>query len=144
MITKSTKPADVKRRWVLFDAAGVPLGRLAIEVAKYLRGKYKPDFSPHVDCGDFVIITNASQVRMTGNKGEERIYRHTGYPGGLRSRTRAEFLEKFPDRAVERTIKGMLPHNKLGDAMGRKLKVYAGADHPHEAQQPEKIEIQQS
>lgn len=129
---------------MLFDAAGVPLGRLAIEVAKYLRGKYKPDFSPHVDCGDFVIITNASQVRMTGNKGEERIYRHTGYPGGLRSRTRAEFLEKFPDRAVERTIKGMLPHNKLGDAMGRKLKVYAGADHPHEAQQPEKIEIQQS
>ncbi|MCC6485472.1 MAG: 50S ribosomal protein L13 [Armatimonadetes bacterium] len=141
MITKSVKPADVKRRWVLFDAAGVPLGRLAIEVAKYLRGKYKPDFTPHVDCGDFVIVTNASQVVMTGNKGEERIYRHTGYPGGIRSRTRSEFLAKFPDRAVERTIKGMLPHTKLGDAIGRKLKVYAGAEHPHEAQQPEKIEL---
>lgn len=141
MITKSAKPAEVERRWIVMDAAGVPLGRLAAEAAKYLRGKYKPTFTPHVDCGDFVIITNASKVLMTGNKGEERVYRHTGYPGGIRSRTRTEFLEKFPERAIEKTIKGMLPHNKLGDAVGRKLKVYAGAEHPHEAQQPVVIKV---
>lgn len=141
MITKSAKPAELKRRWLHIDAEGIPVGRLAAEVAKHLRGKYKPCFTPNVDCGDFVIVTNASKVVLTGNKGEERIYRHSLYPGGLKSRTRAEFLEKFPERAVEKVIKGMLPHNKLGAAAGRKLKVYAGAEHPHEAQQPEKIEL---
>jgi large subunit ribosomal protein L13 len=141
MITKSAKPNEVVRRWLVFDADGVPLGRLASEVAKYLRGKYKVDFTPHVDCGDFVIITNASKVLLTGNKGKELIYRHTGYPGGIRSRSRAVFQEKFPERAVERVVKGMLPHTKLGDQLFRKLKVYAGSSHPHEAQQPEKIEL---
>lgn len=141
MITKSTKPAEVQRRWLLIDAAGLSVGRVAVEAAKYLRGKHKPTFTPHVDCGDFVIVTNAASVKLTGNKGEEKLYRHTGYPGGIRSRTRAEYLAAQPERAVESVIKGMLPHNKLGAVMFRKLKVYAGAEHPHEAQMPEKVEI---
>jgi large subunit ribosomal protein L13 len=141
MITRSAKPAEVVRRWIWIDAAGVPAGRLAAEAAKYLRGKYKVDFSPHVDCGDFVIITNAARVALTGRKGAERVYRHSQYPGGLKSRTRAEFLEKQPEKYIERVVKGMLPHNKLGAAMFRKLKVYAGPEHPHEAQQPVKVEV---
>ncbi len=142
MITKSAKPAEVNRRWLVIDASGIPVGRLAAEVAKHLRGKYKPNFTPHVDCGDFVIVTNADKVLLTGaNKGSENLYRHSQYPGGLKSRTRAEYLAKFPTRAVERVIKGMLPHNKLGAELYRKLKVYAGPDHPHVAQQPETISI---
>lgn len=141
MITKSAKPAEIQRRWLLIDAEGLPLGRLAAEVAKHLRGKYKPFFSPHIDCGDFVIITNADKVKMTGRKVEEPIYWHTLYPGGLRSRTRGDMLANQPVRLVEKVIKGMLPHNKLGAEMFRKLKVYAGPAHPHEAQQPEQITI---
>ena len=141
MITKSAKPAEITRRWLLIDGAGIPVGRLAAEVAKHLRGKYKPYFSPHIDCGDFVIVTNAAKVVLTGNKGEEPIYWHSQYPGGLKSRTRGDLLEKRPERAVERVIKGMLPHNKLGAQMFRKLKVYAGADHGQEAQQPETVVV---
>jgi len=126
---------------VLFDAAGVSMGRLAVEVAKRLRGKHRPDFTPHVDCGDFVIVTNAASVLMTGNKGEELLYRHSQFPGGLKCRTRAEYKAKFPERSLERVIKGMLPRTSIGASAFRRLKVYAGPEHPHEAQQPEKIEI---
>lgn len=141
MITKSAKPDQITRKWLVVDAAGVPVGRLAAEVAKHLRGKYKPYFTPNIDCGDFVVVTNADKIVMKGNKGEENVYWHTLYPGGIRSRTRAQYLEKFPERYVEKVIKGMLPHNKLGAQMFKKLKVYAGPDHPHSAQMPEKIEI---
>ena len=141
MITKSAKPAELQRRWLLIDGAGVSMGRLAVEVAKHLRGKYKPNFSPNVDCGDFVIVTNAAKVVLTGNKGKEPIYWHSQYPGGLKSRTRADWLAMMPERAVERVIRGMLPHNKLGAQMFRKLKVYAGPEHPHEAQTPEIIQF---
>lgn len=123
------------------DAEGKAAGRVAAQVAALLRGKHKTNFTPNVDCGDFVIVINADKVVLSGNKGQENIYWHTLYPGGLKSRTREEFKEKMPARALERTIKGMLPHNKLGAEMFRKLKVYAGAEHRHEAQQPEKIEI---
>jgi large subunit ribosomal protein L13 len=135
MKTYSAKPSDITRDWVVLDATGVPVGRLAAEAARILRGKNKPTFTPHIDTGDFVIVINASRAIWTGNnKGDEPIYRHTLYPGGLRQVSRAEMLEKRPEKLIERTIKGMLPHNKLGDAMYRKLKVYAGAEHPHQAQ----------
>src|SRR4051794_7998211 len=137
MKTFMAKPEEQQRDWWVVDATGKPLGRLAAEVARLLRGKHKPTFTPHVDTGDHVIIINAAQVALTGNKSEERIYWHSQYPGGLKSITRGTMLEKRPDRLVERTIKGMLPHNKLGAQMYRKLKVYAGENHPHEAQKPE-------
>jgi len=137
MKTFVAKPEEIQREWLVVDAAGKPLGRLAQEVAKLLRGKHKPIFTPHVDTGDHVIVINADQVVLSGNsKAEERIHWHSQYPGGLKSVTKGAMLEKRPDRLVERTIKGMLPHNKLGAQMYRKLKVYAGAMHPHEAQQP--------
>jgi large subunit ribosomal protein L13 len=136
MKTFMAKAETFQREWLVIDAAGKPLGRLAAEAARILRGKHKPTFTPHTDTGDHVIIINASQVVMTGSKDEERIYWHSQYPGGLKSVTRGAMLEKRPERLVERTIKGMLPHNRLGDQMYRKLKVYAGATHPHEAQQP--------
>lgn len=136
MKTFMAKPETVQRDWLLIDAAGRPIGRLATEVAKLLRGKHKPIFTPHVDTGDHVIIINADKVVLTGNKDEELIHWHSGYPGGLKSVTKGLALQKRPGRLVERTIKGMLPHNHLGAQMYRKLKVYAGEAHPHEAQQP--------
>jgi large subunit ribosomal protein L13 len=141
MRTYQAKPHEIERKWYVVDAADKPVGRLASQVAKILRGKHKPIFTPNVDTGDFVVIINAEKARLTGNKSEELIYWHTMYPGGLRSVSRGKLLAEKPERAVQRTIKGMLPHNKLGAAMLRKLKVYAGAEHPHEAQQPEKLEI---
>jgi large subunit ribosomal protein L13 len=137
MKTFMAKPAEVQRKWLVIDATDRPLGRLASEVARILRGKHKPIFTPHVDTGDHVIIINAERVKLTGNKKDELIHWHSGYPGGLKSITRGRLLEKRPERAVERTVKGMLPHNTLGAQMYRKLKVYKGATHPHEAQGPE-------
>jgi large subunit ribosomal protein L13 len=137
MKTFMAKPAEVERKWLVIDATDRPLGRLATEAARILRGKHKPIFTPHVDTGDHVIIINAERVKLTGNKQDELIHWHSGYPGGLKSITRGRLLEKKPERAIERTIKGMLPHNALGAQMFRKLKVYQGATHPHEAQGPE-------
>ena len=135
MKTYSVKADDIQRDWIVLDATGVPIGRLAVEAAKILRGKTKPIFSPHMDCGDHVIIINAARAILTGNtKADEPIYRHTLYPGGLKQIPRGELLEKRPDYAVMRTVKGMLPHNRLGAHMLTKLRVYAGATHPHEAQ----------
>jgi large subunit ribosomal protein L13 len=131
------KPDELERAWLVVDATGKPLGRLAAEVARLLRGKHKPIFAPHCDTGDHVIVINADKVALSGNKDEENIYWHTQYPGGLKSVTKGQMLEKKPTRLVERTVKGMLPHNRLGAQMYRKLKVYAGAEHPHEAQKPE-------
>jgi large subunit ribosomal protein L13 len=136
MKTFMAKPEEMQRDWWVVDATGKSLGRLAAEVARLLRGKHKPIFTPHVDTGDHVIVVNADKVLLTGNKAEERIYWHSQYPGGLKSVTRGQMLDKKPERLVERTIKGMLPHNRLGAQMYRKLKVYAGATHPHEAQGP--------
>lgn len=141
MKTYSTKPSDIKREWFVVDATDKPLGRLAAEIAKILRGKHKPIFAPHVDAGDFVIVVNASKVKLTGRKDEELVYWHTMWPGGLRSITRGKMIAQKPERAIRRAVKGMLPHNKLGAVMIRKLKVYAGAEHPHEAQQPKPLEI---
>jgi large subunit ribosomal protein L13 len=137
MKTFMAKPEEMQRAWWVIDATGKPLGRLATEAARILRGKHKPIFTPHVDTGDHVIIINADKVVLTGNKAEERIYWHSQYPGGLKSVTRGSMLEKRPDRLVERTVKGMLPHNRLGAQMYTKLKVYAGEQHPHEAQKPQ-------
>ena len=144
MRTYSPKPGDVTRQWHVIDATDVVLGRLASQVATLLRGKHKPIFAPHVDTGDFVVIVNASKVALTGNKREGKMaYRHSGYPGGLRATSYAELLEKHPTKAVEKAVKGMLPHNSLGRQMLRKLKVYAGPEHPHQAQSPAPFEITQ-
>ena len=137
MKTFVAKPAEVQRKWLVIDATDRSLGRLAAEAARILRGKHKPIFTPHVDTGDHVIIVNAERVKLTGNKHEELVHWHSGYPGGLKSITRGRMLEKSPERTIERTIKGMLPHNALGAQMFRKLKVYKGPTHPHEAQGPE-------
>jgi large subunit ribosomal protein L13 len=135
--TFSPKPADIKRDWVVIDATDVVLGRLASHAATLLRGKHKPTFAPHMDMGDFVIVINAEKVALTGQKLEKKLsYRHSGYPGGLSSQTYVEMLAKHPTRAVEQAIRGMLPKNSLGRAQIKKLKVYAGAEHPHAAQQP--------
>lgn len=137
MRTYSPKPGDVQRRWHVIDAQDVVLGRLAAQAATLLRGKHKPIFAPHVDTGDFVIIVNAEKVALTGNKRENKLaYRHSGYPGGLRATPYGELLEKNPRRAIEKAVWGMLPKNRLGRKQIKKLKVYAGPDHPHEAQQP--------
>jgi large subunit ribosomal protein L13 len=135
--TFSPKPADIKREWIVIDATDVVLGRLASHTAAILRGKHKPTFAPHMDMGDFVIIVNAEKIALTGAKLEKKLaYRHSGYPGGLSSETYIEMLEKHPTRAVEKAVRGMLPKNSLGRAQIKKLKVYAGAEHPHSAQQP--------
>jgi large subunit ribosomal protein L13 len=140
--TYSPKPGEVTRVWHVIDAEDVVLGRLATQVATLLRGKHKPTFAPHVDTGDFVIIVNAGKVALTGNKRDQKFaYRHSGYPGGLRKRSFGELLDTRPDRLLEKVVKGMLPKNKLGRAQGKKLKVYAGPDHPHAAQQPKPFEI---
>ncbi len=144
MRTYSPKSGDVQRRWHVIDATDVVLGRLATQTAVLLRGKHKPIYAPHVDTGDFVVIVNASKVALTGNKRAQKLaYRHSGYPGGLRSVPYTELLEKNPTRAVEKAVKGMLPHNTLGRQMISKLKVYAGPEHPHQAQQPVPYEITQ-
>jgi len=137
MKTFVAKPNEVQRKWLVIDATDRSLGRLAAEAARLLRGKHKPIFTPHVDTGDHVIIINAERVRLTGNKTEELIHWHSGYPGGFKSITRGRLIEKSPERAIERTVKGMLPHNTLGRQMFRKLKVYKGGEHPHQAQGPE-------
>jgi large subunit ribosomal protein L13 len=135
-------PQNVERKWYVVDAEGKTLGRLASQVAAILRGKNKPTFTPHCDTGDFVIIVNAEKIVMTGNKLNDKLYRrHSGYPGGLKEVVAKEMLAKHPIRPLEIAIKGMLPHNRLGADMYRKLKVYAGPEHPHAAQQPEKLDI---
>ena len=135
--TFSPKPADVQPQWLIIDANDVVLGRLASHVAALLRGKHKATFAPHMDMGDFVIVINADKVALTGSKLSEKLYyRHSGYPGGLTATTYSEMVEKHPTRAVEKAIRGMLPKNSLGRAQIKKLKVYAGAEHPHAAQQP--------
>lgn len=140
--TISANSATVNKEWVLIDAAEQPLGRMSSIAAKFLRGKYKTNFTPHVDCGDNVIIINADKITLSGNKWREKSYiRHTGYPGGQRSLTADELFAKDPTRVVERAIKGMLPKNKLGSAIYRNLKVYSGAEHDHEAQQPKTINL---
>jgi len=142
--TYSPKPGEIERQWHVIDATDVVLGRLATHVATLLRGKHKPTFAPHVDTGDFVVIINAGKVALTGNKRQTKIaYRHSGYPGGLRAMGYEELLRTKPERAVEKAVKGMLPHNRLGARLITKLKVYAGADHPHAAQQPVPFEIKQ-
>ena len=144
MRTYSPKSTDITRQWHVIDASDVVLGRLASQVAVLLRGKHKPIFAPHVDTGDFVIVINADKVALSGNKLEQkRAYRHSGYPGGMHSVSYGELMEKRPDRIVEKAVRGMLPKNSLGRKTLRKLKVYAGPDHPHSAQQPVPFEISQ-
>lgn len=141
MKTTSTRDQDVQRDWYVVDAQGETLGRLATRVATVLRGKHKPSFTPHVDCGDYVIIVNAEKIHVTGQKSiQKKYYRHSGYPGGLREVTLRDQLQKFPTRVLEHAVRGMLPKNKLGRQMFRKLKVYAGPEHPHQAQQPKSLE----
>ncbi len=140
--TVSANKDTVNKEWVVIDAEGQTLGRMSTIVAKFLRGKYKPSYTPHVDCGDNVIVVNASKINLTGNKWDSKSYiRHTGYPGGQRSLTAKEMYGKDPARLVENAVKGMLPKNKLGAAIYRNLKVYAGADHGQEAQKPKVINI---
>jgi large subunit ribosomal protein L13 len=141
--TYHAKVGEVEREWLLVDATDVTLGRLASDIAQILKGKRKPQYTPHVDTGDFVIVVNASKIKVTGNKLEDKKYfRHTGHPGGLKSQTLGELLAKDPRRVVEKAVKGMLPKNTLGRAMGMKLKVYAGAEHPHAAQKPRQITLE--
>ena len=140
--TYSTKPTDIERKWYVVDATDQTLGRLATRIALILKGKHKPVYAPHMDVGDFVIVVNAEKVHVTGRKMEQkRYYRHSGYPGGLREISLRDQIEKHPTRVVERAVRGMLPKNALGRQMYRKLKVYAGPDHPHAAQQPEALEV---
>jgi large subunit ribosomal protein L13 len=135
-------PANRERNWLVVDATGQTLGRLATRIADALRGKDKPEYTPHCDVGDFVIVVNAEKIAVTGKKRQEkRYYRHSGYPGGLRSRTLEELLGHRPEEVIRRAVKGMLPRTRLGRAQLRKLKVYAGPDHPHQAQKPEPMEI---
>lgn len=144
MRTYTPKPGEVERSWYVIDATDVVLGRLASHAAQLLRGKHKPVFAPHVDAGDFVIIINADKVALTGKKLEQKFaYRHSGYPGGLRAVKYSELLETKPERAIEKAIRGMLPKNKLADQQLKKLKVYRGAEHPHQAQQPVPYTIDQ-
>ena len=143
MKTYVATPADRQRDWYLVDAEGKTLGRLATGIADTLRGKRKPEYTPHIDVGDFVIVVNAERVAVTGNKRQEkRYYRHSGYPGGLRSRTLEEMLDRRPEEVIRLAVKGMLPRNRLGRAQLRKLKIYAGPDHPHQAQQPKPMEVE--
>ncbi|MGI6361266.1 MAG: 50S ribosomal protein L13 [Bacillota bacterium] len=136
--TYMAKTADIQRSWYILDATGKSLGRLATEAARLLRGKHKPIFTPHVDTGDFVIIINADKAVLTGNKlAQKKYYRHSGYPGGLTEISYKELMKKRPVFAVEKAVKGMMPHNSLGREAGKKLKVYSGENHPHQAQKPE-------
>ncbi|MFT4613439.1 MAG: large subunit ribosomal protein L13 [Bacteroidia bacterium] len=142
MKTFSAKAEEVSRDWFIVDAADKTLGRLASEIAHRLRGKHKAEYTPHVDTGDYIVVVNAEKIRVTGSKASGKIYHHhTGYPGGLKSITFEKLLEKAPERVLQKAVKGMLPRNPLGRAMFRKLKVYAGAEHPHSAQQPQALNI---
>lgn len=143
MKTFSAKPSDIDKKWLVIDADGLVLGRLASQVALILRGKHKPSFTPHMDCGDNVIVVNAAKVRITGNKAADKTYYwHTGYPGGVKSRTAGQILEgAHPERVVEKAVQRMIPKGPLGRQQLRNLRVYAGAQHPHEAQQPEVLDL---
>ncbi len=142
MKTLSIRPQDVRRSWLVVDAENKTLGRLATEIAVRLRGKHKPEYMPHVDTGDYVVVVNAEKVRVSGNKSAAKTYyRHTGFPGGIRETSFQRLQETHPERIIEKAVKGMLPRNPLGRAMFRKLKVYAGSEHPHSAQQPLPLEI---
>ncbi|HET7674968.1 MAG TPA: 50S ribosomal protein L13 [Gammaproteobacteria bacterium] len=142
MTTFSAKPAAVKRDWYVVDAAGKTLGRLATEIARRLRGKHKAEYTPHVDTGDYIVVVNAEQVHVTGNKRSDKVYyHHTGYIGNMKSITLEKLLQKAPERVIEEAVRGMLPKNPLGRAMFKKLKVYAGAEHKHSAQQPQPLEL---
>ena len=142
MSTYMARPAEVVRKWYVIDAAGKPLGRVATMAATLLRGKHKPIYTPHIDTGDYVIVVNAEKVALTGRKLDQKIYfRHSGYEGGLKRTVYRQLMAKKPDFAVEKAIRGMLPHNRLGRAMFKKLKVYRGSEHPHSAQQPENWEV---
>jgi large subunit ribosomal protein L13 len=144
MKTYSAKPGEITREWYLVDAEGKTLGRLATQIADTLRGKRKPQFTPHVDTGDFVIVVNAEKITVTGNKlDQKRYYRHSGYPGGLRSRTLREQLDRRPTEVLRVAVKGMLPKNRLARQQITKLKIYAGPEHPHEAQNPRPMELEQ-
>ena len=140
--TKAVKPAEVERRWLLVDASGTPLGRVASRVAALVRGKHKPAFSPHVDCGDFVVVINAAKVTLTGTKADSKMYyRHSGYPGGLKEQRAGDLRARNPVNLVRRAVRGMLPKNTLGRTTLHKLKVYAGPNHPHQVQSPVPVEI---
>jgi large subunit ribosomal protein L13 len=140
--TFSPKPGDIERSWFVIDAENVPLGRLASEIAQILRGKNKPTYAPHMDGGDFIIVVNADKVHVSGNKETEKIYyRHSGYPGGLRADTLSQVRKNHPERLIEAAVRGMLPKNRLGRQIIKKLKVYTGPDHPHAAQKPEPLKL---
>ena len=142
MKTFSAKSHEVQRDWFVVDADNKVLGRLASEIARRLRGKHKPEFTPHVDTGDYIVVVNAGKLRVTGNKDTDKIYyRHSGYPGGIYETTFSKMQERFPGRALEKAVKGMLPKGPLGYAMIKKMKIYAGAEHPHEAQQPQPLDV---
>ncbi len=142
MKTFSAKASEVNRDWYVVDAADKTLGRLASEIAHRLRGKHKPEYTPHVDTGDYIVVINAEKVRVTGKKASDKVYHHhTGYPGGLKSITFEKLIDKAPERVIQGAVKGMLPRNPLGRAMFKKLKVYAGSEHPHAAQQPQALNI---
>ncbi|MEW6578274.1 MAG: 50S ribosomal protein L13 [Chloroflexota bacterium] len=142
MKTYTPKQDDIQREWFVIDAKDQTLGRLATQIAVLLRGKHKPIYAPHMDVGDFVIIINADKIRVTGDKLDQKVYyRHSGYPGGIKSRTLREQLNRYPDRVIRTAVRGMLPKNSLGRAMIKKLKVYAGDKHPHQAQQPKVYEL---
>ena len=143
MKTYSPKPEHIERRWYVVDASGVVLGRLASEVATILRGKHKPMYAPHMDTGDHVVVVNADKIELTGNKGEDKYaYRHSGYPGGIRSRPLREELRRRPTEVLRKAVRGMLPRNRLGRAQLLKLKIYAGPEHPHEAQGPKPLPLE--
>jgi large subunit ribosomal protein L13 len=144
MKTFTATPSDIEKKWILIDADGVVLGRLASQVAKILRGKHKPSFTPHMDCGDNVIIINAEKVKLTGKKTSDKVYYwHTGHPGGIKERTAGQILDgEFPERVVEKAVERMITRNRLGRQQLKNLRVYAGAEHPHEAQQPEVLDLQ--
>jgi len=142
MKTLSAKPETVTRDWYVVDAAGKTLGRLSTEIARRLRGKHKAEYTPHVDTGDYIVVINASQVRVTGKKASAKMYySHTGFPGGIKSINFEKLIDKAPEQIIQKSVKGMLPHGPLGRTMFKKLKIYAGAEHPHAAQQPKELDI---
>ena len=143
MKTFSAKNEEIEREWYVVDATGLTLGRMATQIATILRGKHKPIFTPHVDCGDFVIVVNAEKIHVTGNRLDDKMYHHhSGYPGGLTSRTLRQMLDRQPEQVIELAVKRMLPKNNLGRHMLKKLRVYAGPEHPHDAQQPKPLELE--
>lgn len=142
MKTYSQKPSEVTRRWILIDAAEAPLGRVSTEIAKYLIGKYKPSYTPHIDGGDYVVVINAEKVPVTGGKElQKKYYRHSGFPGGIKDARLEEVREKFPERIIEAAVRGMLPKNKLSPERMKRLKIFVGSEHTHSAQTPEKVEV---